>query len=85
MSKAVKNLLTEEYRARYGDVREVCVADVTRVDVDSITRVRAQLRGKCITPQVIKNSLARRAFEATTSDSSGQSPAGPACVVVGGD
>ena len=85
MSKAVKNLLTEEYRARYGDVREVCVADVTRLDVDSITRVRAQLRGKGITLQVIKNSLARRAFEGTTMDPIGQSLAGPCALVVGGD
>ncbi len=85
MSKAVKELVTSTYRKQYADVSEVCVADVTKLDVGSITRVRADLCAKGIELHVVKNSLARRAFAKTPMEPIGEALAGPCALVTGGD
>jgi len=85
MSKAVKELVTASYQKRYADVADVCVVDVTRLDVGSVTRVRADFQAKGIEFHVVKNSLARRAFLGTALEPIGDALAGPCALVTGGD
>lgn len=63
MSKAVKKLVTDELRTRYEGTNSACVVELTRMSVRAQESLRARLRDKSAGLQVVKNSLARRAFE----------------------
>ncbi len=85
MSKPIKELVTRAYAGTYADLADACVVDVTRLNVNDATRLRANLAGKGIKVQVIKNSLARRAFEGTRLAPIGAALSGPCALVTGGD
>ena len=85
MSKALKEMVTETLRSRYDGVEEACVVDITALTVEETQAVRGKLREKSITCQVIKNSLARRAFADGPLDTLGQSLEGPCALLTGGD
>jgi large subunit ribosomal protein L10 len=55
-------MVTEDLRARYTGVRSACVVDMTGMNVQEQQGLRATLRGKGSRLEVIRNSLARRAF-----------------------
>ncbi len=63
MSKYVKDLLTKDLAGRLDGVEECVVADVVGMDANSTSDLRKRLRSKGIRLMVVKNSLARRAFE----------------------
>ncbi|RJP34694.1 MAG: 50S ribosomal protein L10 [Phycisphaerales bacterium] len=85
MSKPIKELVTQTYTRTYGTLSDACVVDVTRLNVNDATRLRAALARKGIKVQVIKNSLARRAFEGTPLAPIGAALTGPCALVTGGD
>ncbi len=85
MSKPVKDLITETIRAQYEGIGDVCVVDLTGLDVDGTQRLRRDLRGKSMRMQVVKNSLARRAFAGGPLEPIAQALSGPCALVVGGD
>lgn len=85
MSKAVKNLLTEEYRQSYGELDNACVVDVTRLDGVSANRLRRALNAKNIKVQVVKNSLARRALADLPLGPLANALDGPCALVTGGE
>ncbi len=63
MSKYVKDLLTKDLAGRLDGVEECVVADVIGMSANSTSDLRKRLRSKGIRLMVVKNSLARRAFE----------------------
>ena len=63
MSKYVKDLLTKDLAGRLDGVEECIVADVIGMNANSTSDLRKRLRTKGIRLMVVKNSLARRAFE----------------------
>lgn len=69
MSKTVKDMVTQEYRSRYEGTTSVCVIDMTGMSVKEQQQLRTSVREKAARIQVVKNSLARRAF--------GDGPLGP--------
>ncbi|MCH7812563.1 MAG: 50S ribosomal protein L10 [Planctomycetes bacterium] len=85
MSKPVKDLITETIRAQYAGIGDVCVVDLTGLDVGRTQRLRRDLRGKSMRMQVIKNSLARRAFAGGPLEPIAKVLNGPCALVVGGD
>ena len=66
MSKKVKDLVTQEYARRYESVDSACVVSVIGMDAISANRFRGELHAKNVKIQVIKNTLARRAFGEST-------------------
>ena len=62
MSKPIKNMLIAEIQSRLGDVREMLVIDVSRLDAVSTNRFRLALRESDISALSVRNSLARRAL-----------------------
>jgi len=62
MSKTVKDMVTHEYRSRYEGTTSACVIDMTGMTVKQQQHLRASVRKKAARIQVVKNSLARRAF-----------------------
>ncbi len=65
MSKPVKEMITAELRDRYVGVENACVVDVTGMDVQSQQALRRALRAKSGRLEIVRNSLARRAFKDT--------------------
>jgi large subunit ribosomal protein L10 len=62
MSKTIKNMVTDELRGRYAGLRSACVIDVTGMNVQQQERLRTAVRARAARVEVVRNSLARRAF-----------------------
>jgi len=84
MSKPVKDLVTQEYKKRYGELDSACVVSVIGLDAISTNRFRRELRERNMRLQVVKNSLARRAFDGTALAPLGKGLEGPCALVTGG-
>lgn len=85
MSKPVKSMVTEELRSRYLGVRSACVIDMTGMNVQEQQGLRAVLRSRNGRVQVVKNSLARRAFSDGALAPLGDVLDGPCALVTGSD
>ncbi len=85
MSKAIKHLITEEYKKTYADVDNACVVSVVGLDGTSSNALRGRLNEKALSLRVVKNSLARRAFAASPLGPLADALDGPCALVVGGD
>jgi len=81
MSKAIKALMTEQLRERYAGMSSACVVELTGLDVQSQEKLRRNLRAKSARLEVVKNSLARRAFQGGPLDPLGPTLVGPCAVV----
>ncbi|HUW83767.1 MAG TPA: 50S ribosomal protein L10 [Phycisphaerae bacterium] len=85
MSRRVKDLTTEELRSRYEGVDSVLLVDPTGIDANMNNALRGDLRSKSVRLQVVKNSLARRAFAGGPLEPMGPLLEGPNALVTGGD
>lgn len=85
MSKPLKQLMTDNLRRRFEGVEGACVVDLTGLDVGSTTVFRRALRDRSMAIEVVKNSLAARAFKGTPLQALGDSLEGPCALVTGGD
>lgn len=83
MSKPVKDMLTETLRRKYDGVESACVVDLSGLDVHSTQAVRSSMRDVNGRMEVVKNSLARRAFVDTPLAPLGSALKGPCALVVG--
>ncbi len=84
MSKPVKDLVTNEYKALFGDVDGACVVSVIGLDAISTNKLRGELRAKNIQLKVVKNSLARRALSDGPLAPLSPALTGPCALVTGG-
>ncbi len=85
MSKYVKDLLTKDLAGRLDGVEECVVADVVGMDANSTSDLRKRLRSKGIRLMVVKNSLARRAFEGKPLAPAFEGVDGTAAIMWGAD
>lgn len=81
MSKPVKGMITSELRERYSGVESACVVELVGMDVHSQERLRHTLREKSARLEVVKNSLARRAFKDTPLEPLGNVLEGPCALI----
>lgn len=81
MSKPVKELISAALRERYRGVEDACVVDITGLTVTETERIRGLLREKAGRLEVVKNSLARRAFRDTALAPLGDALEGPCALV----
>jgi len=81
MSKFVKGLLTEEIRQAFDGVSSACVVELTGLNVKQQEKLRKDLRAKSARVRIVKNSIARRAFEGGPLAPLGQSLEGPCALV----
>ncbi|MHC5110154.1 MAG: 50S ribosomal protein L10 [Planctomycetota bacterium] len=81
MSKPVKAMIMAEYEDRYKDVSNACVVDLTGLTVQEQQQIRGSLREKSARVQIIKNSLARKAFKDTPIEALGDALSGPCALV----
>ncbi len=85
MSKPIKNLVTDMLHARYDGIQDACVVDLSGLDVDRTQQLRRSLASKSMQLQVVKNSMARRAFAGGALSPLGDVLKGPCALVTGGD
>lgn len=83
MSKPMKQNMTREYRSLYQGVEGACAVDLTGMDADSTHALRGLLRRGGMRLRVVKNRLARRAFEDGPLAPLGRCLDGPCALVVG--
>ena len=81
MSKPVKAMIAESLRETYEGIENVCVVDLTGLNVQEQERVREVLREKSARLQVVRNSLARRAFKDSSLEPLGRALEGPCALV----
>ncbi len=81
MSKTVKAMITKELQARYEGVRSACLVDLTGMNVQEQESLRAGVRAKSGRLEVVKNSLARRAFQDGPLSAIGNAVEGPCALV----
>lgn len=82
MSKPVKDLITDEYKARFAAKQSACVISVIGMNGLAANKFRGELKKRHLRLQVVKNSLARRAFVDTPLAPLGQAMKGPCALVI---
>lgn len=85
MSKPVKALIANELRTRFGGLESACVVELTGLSVQAQEQLRGKLREKAARLQVVKNSLARQAFQGTALAPLGEAMQGPCALVTAKD
>lgn len=65
MSKTIKSLILSEYRGRLEGCDNATLISIRGVSSNDTNKIRQKLRGKKIEVSVIRNALARKAFEGT--------------------
>jgi len=85
MSKAVKDLITDEYKTRYAEVGSACLVSVIGLGAAETNQLRGELRERSIRLQVVKNSLARRALADRPLAALGSVLTGPCALVTGNE
>ncbi len=85
MSKPVKDLLRKELVRRLEGVTSLAVVGFNGLDAIATNHVRGRLRDKDIRMRVVKNSIARQAFQDIGLDQAGAMLDGPCAIVYGAD
>ena len=85
MSKKIKGFIQQEYQANYQDVSECLVVSLRGLSGVGNNELRGDLLAKNIRLNVVKNSLARRAFAELGRGGIGQLLTGPCAIAFGGD
>ncbi len=85
MSKAVKELIAGDLEQRYAGVDSVCVVGLTGLNVQAQEQLRSGLRDKSARMEVVRNSLARRAFSSGPLKPLGDVLTGPCALVTSSD
>lgn len=65
MSKPMKEMIVSEYQSRLGDSSEALIVSLRGVNAQATEEIRVQMRRTAVSVAVVKNSLARKAFEGT--------------------
>lgn len=85
MSKAIKEMLVSDLKARLLDVGDVMVVSLGQLDAQKTTQLRQTLRKKQIHLQLVKNSLAQRAVAGTPLAPALEKAAGMLALAWGGE
>ena len=85
MSKPVKNLITEAYRQRFAKIDSVVMIDLRGVSANENNALRHHLQEQSIRVTVLKNSLAKTAFEGTSLQPICQVIEGSCALAYGGE
>ncbi len=65
MSKPMKEMIVTEYQNRLGETEEALIVSLRGVDAEGTEAIRNKMREGKVEVSVVKNSLARKAFEGT--------------------
>ena len=78
-------MIVAEYKRRFNDVSDALVIDIRGIEANENNNLRIDLLEKDIQITVLKNSLAKTAFEGTELEVLTTTLSGPSALVFGGD
>lgn len=85
MSKPVKEMIVSEYQKRFSDIDGALVLEIRTLRANDNNALRMGLLKKNIRVTVVKNTLARKAFEGTPLDAVNPALEGPCALAYGGE
>lgn len=85
MSKPVKQWMIEDYQRRLEGADDAVLINMRGIDANSTNRIRTDLAGKQIRVTVVRNNLARKAFEGTGLERLGSLLSGPSTLAYGAE
>jgi len=85
MSRPVKEMIVEDYKRRFAEVDNALVIDIRGIDANSNNELRLDLLEKNVRITVVKNTLARKAFEGTPLEALSSALDGPAALAYGAE
>lgn len=85
MSKPVKEMIQAEYTRRFADLEGALVVDIRGIEANKNNEMRLGLLEKNIRITVIKNTLARKAFEGTALEAVAPALEGPSALAYGAE
>lgn len=85
MSKQIKQLVVGEYLKRFEGVEGGVLVEIRGLDAGTNNRLRTTLVDKKIRVTVVKNTLARKAFQGTALEGLSKYLSGPSALVYGGN
>ena len=85
MSKPVKQMLRREIVRRLQEVKELAVVSVTGIGGVANNKMRGDLRGKGIRVMIVRNAMARQAFDELGLEKAASLLEGPCALAYGGE
>lgn len=85
MSKTVKNFMMRDYQTLLEGVEDAVVVSIRGIPANDNNELRSSLAEKDISVTVVRNSLARKAFEGTKLENLSPIFEGPSAIAYGGE
>lgn len=85
MSKQVKEMIIDDYRDRFADVDGALVVDIRGIAANDNNEMRLGLLEKDIRVTIVRNTLAKKAFDGTSLEAIVPSLTGPSALAYGGE
>jgi large subunit ribosomal protein L10 len=85
MSKPIKEMMIDDYRERFAEIDGALVVDVRGIEANDNNALRLGLLQKNIRVTVVRNTLAKKAFNGTKLEALEPSLTGPTALAYGGD
>ena len=85
MERSEKEALIKELNEKFGRARTAIVAEFSRLNVETVTRLRKKFREGGVDYKVLKNTLARRAAKGTPVEVVSEDFTGPVAIAIGYD
>lgn len=82
MLRGEKETLTKELNEKFSRATSVVVAEFSKLDVETVNRLRRKLRESNVEWKVLKNTLARRAASGTSVEAVSQDFVGPVAAAI---
>ncbi len=85
MEKSEKEVMIKELNEKFARARTAIVAEFSKLNVETVTRLRKKLRDSGVDYKVLKNTLARRAAKGTPVEVVSDDFTGPVAIAIGYD
>lgn len=85
MLKSEKEELIKELHEKFSRTQTAILAEFSKVNVDTVTRLRKKLRDGKVEYKVLKNTLAKRAAKGTPVEAIAEEFVGPVAIAIGYD
>lgn len=85
MQKSEKEEMIKELHEKFARTKSAIVAEFSKLDVETVTKLRRKFREGKVEYKVIKNTLARRAAEGTTVSAISDDFTGPVALCISYD
>ncbi len=85
MEKSEKEVMIKELNEKFARARTAIVAEFSKLNVETVTRLRKKLRDSGVDYRVLKNTLARRAAKGTPVEVVSDDFTGPVAIAIGYD